>query len=377
MKLNIRGPCNTFLGYGHACFNIMKSLHNIGVDISYFPIGQPRITTSDVELLQQWIDGQNTFDYNAPSLTIWHENHLAERIGKGKNYALSFFELDTLNDRRQHHLNSVNHIIVPSSWGSVVLKNNNVKTPISVIPMGIDTTVFYPQHKQNNDQQKPYVFLVIGKWEVRKGHDILPQIFNTVFTPSDNVELWMMCDNPFLTQDEIQEWKNYYTQTPLGNKIKFINQVNTDQELANIINQADCGISLSRAEGFDLPLLQMMACGKHVITTNYSAHTEFCNNDNSFLIDIPETEEAYDGKWFGGQSDNRGNWAKLANKQIDQCVDYMKNVYYNYNNQTNTSGINTAQNMTWGTCGKKIIDLMFKVPPKPPPVEIRKTGNIK
>ena len=62
--------------------------------------------------------------------------------------------------------------------------------------------------------------------------------------------------------------------------------------------QTDCGIFPSRAEGWNLELLEMLACIKSVITTHYSAHTEFCDDVNSDLVEIKETELAYDGKWF-------------------------------------------------------------------------------
>jgi hypothetical protein len=76
MKLNVRAPGNMFLGYGAASINIMKALDKLGVEISYFQIGQPQLTTNDTALLQKWINNQNTFDSSAPALSIWHENQL-------------------------------------------------------------------------------------------------------------------------------------------------------------------------------------------------------------------------------------------------------------------------------------------------------------
>ena len=392
MKLNVRAPGNMFLGYGAASINIMKALDKLGVEISYFQIGQPQLTTNDTALLQKWINNQNTFDSSAPALTIWHENQLSERIGNGKHYALSFFELDTLNERRRHHLNSVNHLITPSAWALDVLRKNNVTTPASVVPMGVDTEIFHPFDVNRSDK---YTFLVMGKWELRKGHDLIHEIFNNAFSVDDDVELWMMCSNIFLNEEETREWENYYLQTDLGQagKIKFIAQVKTDYELAQIMNQVDCGISLSKAEGFDLPILKMMACGKKVITTNYSAHTEFCNNDNSYLIDIDELEEANDGgKWFGPGTGNEGNWAKIGESQQEQAIEHLRNNMYDHirpnyvirtaaevggvggyvykNNKINQAGLETAQNMTWEICGQKIKDLIFSCPPKPEPPTI-------
>ena len=68
----------------------------------------------------------------------------------------------------------------------------------------------------------------------------------------------------------------------------------------------------SLAEGWNLEALEMMACGKQVIITDFSAHTEFCTKENADLVSISDTEPAFDGKWFFGQ----GNWAKIGEKEI-------------------------------------------------------------
>jgi hypothetical protein len=68
----------------------------------------------------------------------------------------------------------------------------------------------------------------------------------------------------------------------------------------------------------------MMACGKSVITTNFSAHTEFCTRLNARLVDIEDVELAYDGKWFHGKC---GNWAKIDDKEIEQFVNHLRDVH--------------------------------------------------
>ena len=43
-----------------------------------------------------------------------------------------------------------------------------------------------------------------------------------------------------------------------------------------------------------------MALNKPIITTNYSAHTEYCTADNAYLINIDGLTPAEDGKFFDG-----------------------------------------------------------------------------
>jgi hypothetical protein len=101
----------------------------------------------------------------------------------------------------------------------------------------------------------------------------------------------------------------------------------------------------------------MMSCGKHVITTDYSAHTEFCNSNNSLLIPIKETETAYDGKWFHGQ----GNWARLDDNAIGYAIKHMSHIHHlNMNNDLspNEFGIKTAQEFSWKNTGRKILNVL-------------------
>jgi glycosyltransferase involved in cell wall biosynthesis len=96
----------------------------------------------------------------------------------------------------------------------------------------------------------------------------------------------------------------------------------------------------SRAEGWNLEALEMMSVGRPVIITNYSAHTEFCNNKNSSLIDVNDTEAAYDGIWFDG---NVGDWATI---DVDVLGSLMLSSYKE-GPIFNQHGVNTANNFTW------------------------------
>jgi glycosyltransferase involved in cell wall biosynthesis len=95
----------------------------------------------------------------------------------------------------------------------------------------------------------------------------------------------------------------------------------------------------------------MMAAGKHVITTNYSAHTEFCSQENATLIPIKDVEQAFDGKWFFGQ----GNWAKIDEEEVNLLTQEMNLFAETYKGQQNTYGIETARKFSWQNTAREII----------------------
>ena len=121
------------------------------------------------------------------------------------------------------------------------------------------------------------------------------------------------------------------------------------------MKQVDCGVFLSRAEGWNLELLELMSCGKHVIATNYSGHTEFCNAENSMLIHIHEKEDAVDNRWFFGQ----GQWAKIGDKEIKQTTLYMSAIHRAKQRGdlfVNDECVKTAEKFSWDNTAKEIIN---------------------
>lgn len=359
MRLNLIAPINP-LGYGVTGLNVLKALQNLNVDVSLFPIGQPQVfTEDDAHHVVRALDNAKLFDNKSPCIRIWHQNDMAQFVGKGKHIGFPIFELDTFNEIEKHHLSSCDELFVCSEWAKKVIHDQIEKFEINealgwndcqvkIVPLGVDTNIFKPSPRTNGDKT---VFFNCGKWEVRKGHDILVEAFKQVVTECDNVELWMMCSNPFNTPEEDARWTNLYNHP----KIKLIPRAKTHQDVYYIMSKTDCGVFPSRAEGWNLELLEMMAVGRHVITTNYAAHTQFCNNTNSTLIPIQSLAPAYDGKWFFGQ----GKWANITQNEVDLLAKEMINFHKNKPTDINYAGVETAKFYSWENTAKDIIKYAF------------------
>jgi glycosyltransferase involved in cell wall biosynthesis len=344
MRLNLQAPINQ-LGYGVAGINILKALQAQNVEVSFFPIGQPQVTNQvDADAVRRGLETAKTFDPQAPCVKIWHQNQMAERIGSGKFIGFPIFELDTFNDLEKNHLNSCDEWMVCSNWAKDIIQSSVSFKPTHVIPLGVDAELFPPAPARQDDKT---IFFNCGKWEIRKGHDILIEAFKRVAEEYDNVELWMMCSNPFNSQEENNRWHQLYNHP----KVKLIPRAETQREVYNIMSQVDCGVFPSRGEGWNLELLEMMAVGKHVITTNYSAHTEFCSQENATLIPIKDVEQAFDGKWFFGQ----GNWAKIDEEEVNLLTQEMNLFAETYKGQQNTYGIETARKFSWQNTAKEMV----------------------
>jgi len=354
--INLIAPINN-LGYGVAGYNIFKSLYQINSSVALYPISRPEFVD---EYVKAGLDNRYRSFVNKdgkvgdlPSVKIWHQNDLHSHIGKDSHIGFPIFELTEFNDEEKLSMKHCDKIFVCSQWAKdVVLSQVNFYNEnVHVVPLGVDTEIFTP----SLSGRKPTVFLNCGKWEKRKGHDVLLECFNYAFTETDDVELWMMCDNPFIGKNN-DAWRDLYKTSPLGSKIRVIPRQQTHKDVYTIMRQADCGVFPSRAEGWNLELLEMMACGKQVIATNYSAHTEFCNAENSHLVTVQELEPAQDGVFFSG---SHGRWATFSDSQKEQTILHMRSVHAAKSENRlsiNEAGVKTANKFSWQNSAREVIN---------------------
>lgn len=356
ININIKAPLNGYLGYGHAGINIVKALDKIGSKISLMPVGPDvSLTTNDQELFQRLLNSRfELFDIYAHSLTIFHEFTFFESLpSKRETIGFPFFELDEMTLMKRKSLSCVDRLFVSSEWAKQVVIGAKFKGSVDVVPLGVDQTIFSPPPANRQpDKDDTYKFFTIGKIEKRKSTNILHKIFNAAFDENDDVELHVMCDSPLpQIKAQMPHYRDMYKGTALGDKI-FIHQLkSTDYELARFIQDMDCGIYMTRAEGWGLPILQSMSCGKPIIVTDYSAQAEFCNEKNANLVNIDELEPAHDGVWFDGK---QGSWARIDEKQVDQCIEHMRSLYKN-RVRYNEEGVKTGEKLSWENTAVKIL----------------------
>lgn len=345
MDINFTAPVNSS-GYGVTAREIIKGLVWAGHQVAWWPIGSVEAPSDDAPILNSCLRRREFYKESAPSLRLYHQFDMAQHTGRGKRIGWPIFELDCFTSVERHHLDSQDHLIVCSNWARDICQRY-LSLPVDVVPLGVDRSVFKERPLPSVDQT---IFINIGKWEVRKGHDVLLKAFEKAFSPTDDVKLFLCCDNIFLkdAQQYNQSWRTYYQSSKMAQagKITLLDRVSSQENLASLMSWAHCGVFPSKAEGWNLEIPEMLSMGRHIIATNYSAHTEYLNDENSRLIEINDTEDAFDGIWFHKQ----GRWAKFGDSQMDQLIEHMRAVHKSRKEGSlglNTAGIETAKQFTW------------------------------
>jgi autotransporter strand-loop-strand O-heptosyltransferase len=164
---------------------------------------------------------------------------------------------------------------VPTQWqANVAIKQGYPENKIKIVPEGIDPKVFYPENKKYSDK---FSFLILGKWEDRKSTKEIVQAFVELFGDNENIELLLSCDNNFPTDNfkTTEERLSYYDLNRKNIKIIHFKE---QHELINIMKSVNVFLSCSRSEGWNLPLIEAMACGIPSLYSECSGQLEFAKN---------------------------------------------------------------------------------------------------
>lgn len=91
------------------------------------------------------------------------------------------------------------------------------------------------------------------------------------------------------------------------NKIRFVDDFLSQDDVYNLTNACDVYLSLHRSEGFGLGIAEAMMLGKAVVVTGYSAPLEFCSDENSVLVPYRMVPvECSDVEWYSAAKE----WAE-------------------------------------------------------------------
>ena len=260
-----------------------------------------------------------------------------------KNIGISaVVETDKCSSAWIDSINKMDAVIIPSEHvKQTILNSGHVTTDLFVIPEW-----YFEEIDRNEttaldlDLDTSFNFLLVGQFTGNDPETDRKNIFYTlkwfceVFKDDPDVGLVLKTNHGRGTKIDRQITKNKIKQV-LNEirpgefpKIHLIHGNLTAGEVAGLYKHPDvkCFLSLTRGEGFGLPLLESAACGLPVMTTNWSAHLDFLNLGkfipiNYKLIDIPERK--VDGRIFVENT----KWAEPLEDDFKKKVIKLKSKY--------------------------------------------------
>jgi glycosyltransferase involved in cell wall biosynthesis len=185
-----------------------------------------------------------------------------------------------------------NFIVTPSRWARERLIDFGFAPEgIEVVRHGVNRRSFHPasederrQHRQRlNWTDEHFVFANVGVATWNKGIDLLIGAFARVRRDHPQARL-VLKDHAGLygmgvdqTMKKVAEANPGLLTQEVLDSIAILSGNLTQAQLRTLYVCADCYVSPYRAEGFNLPVLEAIACGTPVIVTAGGATDDFCD----------------------------------------------------------------------------------------------------
>jgi glycosyltransferase involved in cell wall biosynthesis len=322
MNIIIRAPLLSVSGYGVHSRQIFKWLDQ-RKDVTIFsqvvPWGNTSwMINSEDRQIKRIVETSMDLDKKADiSFQVQLPDEWDSNLAK-KNIGVSaFIETDRCNPSWIESVNKMDLVIVPSVHvRDIILSTGKVTTDLIIIPEWYFEEIDRDEIKKLDlNLSTKFNFLTIAQFT---GHDAYTDRKNLFFTlkwfcetfsDDPDVGLILKTNHGRGTQIDRQLTMNKIRQVisevRRGKypKIHLLHGNLSPSEIAGLYNHKDvkCFLSLTRGEGFGLPLLEASACALPVMTTNWSAHLDFLNLGkfipiNYSLIEIPD--EKVDNRIF-------------------------------------------------------------------------------
>jgi FkbM family methyltransferase len=208
---------------------------------------------------------------------------------------------------------------VPTQWQFDSLAEQGYpRDRIHIVTEGVNVNTFKPI--DIIPKKDKFRFLYFGRWDYRKSTTEVLRAFGETFKDNPNVELIASVENPYpyddtrSTEDRMNKFNIHY------NNIKYI-QFTPREEYIKYLQEGDVFISCARSEGWNLPLIESMACGIPSIYSNWGGQLQFAK-DKGIPVKISHIRSANIGdREVGGE---------YCEPDFNDLAVQMKNVYENY-----------------------------------------------
>jgi GT2 family glycosyltransferase/glycosyltransferase involved in cell wall biosynthesis len=352
-------------GYSMSCRELLRALDDEGVRTRYqylygpktvFPVPEPEASHDyrlDV-IRARPVPKQP----KNPSVAVAYGQGDCFYRNRGK-YKIGFtmLEVDGFPPEWVRQANTMDEVWVPSEFNREGFLRCGLKRPVHIIPLGVDTDYFHPGVKAWPHPAGDFTFLSLFEWGERKEPWLLLKAFNDEFSAREPVRLLCKIMNRDPAVKLKEEIRRLRLREP-GGRISYLFNLEFEHyQLGSLYRSADCFVTASRGEGWDMPLMEAMACGLPAIATDWGAHREFVHPGIAYPLAVRGTVPAVAKcPYYEGFS-----W---ADPDPDHLRRLLREVYEN-RDEARRRGLAAAQEMaerwTWRNAARRIVERLVAV----------------
>jgi len=333
--IQIIGPFRRTLGLAHSCRRLAELIDRLSYKLNLFDFDLENASQTDA-----LVDVQ--LDRLVPArINILHLNpetlpaaiaYLPDVFSDAYNIGFCYWELRTPAECQLLGLALPDEIWVASNYLVDAFK------PFckSIANVGMTYEAIAPPDRRKartfiskyGVAETDFVFLQVSdalSWAQRKNPMGAIRAFVSAFSNETNLRLIIKTHNidHVSSPDQQRIWSAIAEIAAADTRIVLINETLSRDQHRNLIAAADCMVSLHRAEGFGLDLLEAMRYGVPLMATGYSGNLDFCDHTSTWLIDYDEVFLSERDYAFAKPGDS---W---ADPHSHAAVATMREIYFN------------------------------------------------
>jgi glycosyltransferase involved in cell wall biosynthesis len=210
----------------------------------------------------------------------------------GRRFAFGTAEYRVLTEDNRGGLGSAAEVaaavdvVTPSRWTALAFERFGFAPErIHVVPHGIDPLVLRPDEASRRKTREAlgvrdaFVYESVGAMTWNKGPDILLAAFAHVVESEPHVRLLLKgTDALYSSRELVSEVLGDLSadaREAVVARLIYEGRTFSAQGMASLLRAADCYVSPYRAEGFNMPVLEAMACGVPVLCTGGGPTDDF------------------------------------------------------------------------------------------------------
>lgn len=169
-------------------------------------------------------------------------------------------------------------VVYSSAVKEMFVYSGVAEDKIVVVPLGVNRAIYHPHGPAMRiEDARKRVLLWVGGLIPRKGLDILLKAYRMAVHPDDDVTLVLKIvgQGTVYQNKEVPQLLQETLSDPRSPHIVLIDQDLSEAEMAALYRRAWAIVSPYRGEGFNLPVLEAMACGAMAIASDTEPTNEF------------------------------------------------------------------------------------------------------
>lgn len=286
----------------------------------------------------------------------------------GPKIAYNVWETTRQPEEFFNKLKDYDQVWVASSWQrDCTIEQGIAPEKVKVVPEAVNGEVFKPDSKASlpDYEDGRFKFVIFGRWDYRKSTKEIIQSFLAEFGKDEPVDLIVSIDNKF-ARDGLENTearlKEYKLEDP---RIKIIH-FPTDQEYVKYLQKGHVFLSCARSEGWNLPLIEAMACGTPSIYSECSGQLEFAKG-RGLPVKIKNTLPAKFGEYSSFSQHMMSG--EFYEPDFDHLRTVMRDAYINYDTHKEVAlkqSKEIREQFTWDNAaqiaGQEILSLYSNLP---------------